>query len=191
MQTAALSGEPQVWNTQRFAQRSGLGELGSTMEYNHTHEHTHAVKMDDAQLLGDYLAATTAALTAYIRTLTEADLNRVIYTSWNPHVTCRVRLARALLTTPRSMCGQAAYAARILTPAAHEWGRAGVKNTRAAPGGSRLAPNRPGLATVSSLKKNALTALARTTLSGEQLDAVEPVPLLCAHRHRARHARCP
>lgn len=141
MQTAALSGEPQVWNTQRFAQRSGLGELGSTMEYNHTHEHAHAVKMDDAQLLGDYLAATTAA--------------------------------------------------HILTPAAHEWGRAGVKNTRAAPGGSRLAPNRPGLATVSSLKKNALTALARTTLSGEQLDAVEPVPLLCTHRHRARHARCP
>ena len=112
-QLAQLNGEPQVWHSQGFDARFDLGELGDTVGYGHTAEQAHAVVVEDAALLVEYLGATTAALSEYIAGLSEADLDEVIDTSWTPHVTRGVRLV-SMIDDAAQHVGQAAYAAGIL-----------------------------------------------------------------------------
>ena len=103
----------QVWHSQGFDARFNLGELGNTVGYGHTAEQARAVVVEDAALLVEYLGAATAALSEYIASLSEADLDDVIDTSWTPHVTRGVRLV-SMIDDAAQHVGQAAYAAGIL-----------------------------------------------------------------------------
>lgn len=122
-QLAQLNGEPQVWHSQGFNSRFNLGELGDTEGYGHTTEQAHAVVVEDAALLVEYLGAATAALSEYIVGLSEADLDDVIDTSWTPHVTRGVRLV-SMIDDAAQHVGQAAYAAGILAGGAGSGGEA-------------------------------------------------------------------
>ena len=114
---AQLNGESQVWHSQGFDSRFNLGELGDTVGYGHTAEQARAVVVEDAALLVEYLSATAAALSEYIASLSEADLDDAIDTSWTPHVTRGVRLV-SMIDDAAQHVGQAAYAAGILAGAA-------------------------------------------------------------------------
>ena len=116
MQLSALSGQPQVWETQGFRERfdlGELGELGDTMGYGHTAEQARSIVVEDSALLVEYLVATGEALAAYGQTLSEADLSEVIDRSWTPPVTRGVRLV-SMIDDAVQRVGQAAYAAGIL-----------------------------------------------------------------------------
>ena len=55
-----------------------------------------------------YLQAATDALVAYLRTLSDEDLDDVIDTSWDPPVTRGVRIA-SMIDDAAQHIGQAAY----------------------------------------------------------------------------------
>ncbi|GGA69850.1 hypothetical protein GCM10011490_20590 [Pseudoclavibacter endophyticus] len=107
-QLAPLSGADPVWSTQEFDQRFDLGPLGETHGYGHTPEQAHAIAVDDAALLLDYLGACFDALDAYLGTLDEAALDEVIDRNWQPPVTRGVRLI-SLIDDAAQHIAQAAY----------------------------------------------------------------------------------
>lgn len=67
-----------------------------------------------ATLLKDYYDAVHANTVAYIATLGDADLDRIVDTSWDPPVTLAVRLV-SVVEDDLQHAGQAAYARGILT----------------------------------------------------------------------------
>ena len=107
-QTAHLADSEQVWNTQDFAQRLNLGPAADSIGYGHTAEEARSIETDDADLLLAYLQASTDALVAYIRMLSDTDLDDVIDESWDPPVTRGVRIA-SIIDDAAQHIGQAAY----------------------------------------------------------------------------------
>ena len=61
--------------------------MGDSLGLGHTAEQAAQVRVDDQQLLIDYLTATLTAFLEYSQTLTEADLDEVIDEDWTPPVT--------------------------------------------------------------------------------------------------------
>lgn len=108
VQIEALGGQ-EVWKNQNFQQRFSLGETGDTVGYGHTPEQARSIIAGDPQLLLEYLEATILAYKNYVSTLTEADLDEVIDTNWNPPVTRGARLI-SIMTDASQHIGQAAYA---------------------------------------------------------------------------------
>lgn len=115
-QRADLSGTEQVWTAQGFRERFDLGELGDGIGYGHTPEQARAVRVTDASLLLEHLAAVTEELVAYLRTLAPEDLDEVIDESWDPPVTRGVRLV-SIVDDAAQHVGQAAYAVGALAAA--------------------------------------------------------------------------
>lgn len=109
-QLSALSGAAEVWTSQNYSERSGLGELGESLGLGHTPEQARAVVADGPDLLLGYLTAVTDALRSYVRTLGEDDLDTVIDENWDPPVTRGVRLV-SMIDDAVQHVGQAAYAA--------------------------------------------------------------------------------
>ena len=107
-QLAALRGVEQVWTAQGFDARFGLGEVGDQVGYGHTAEQARSIAVDDPELLIEHLEAVTDALTAYLETLTDDDLDDVIDEQWDPPVTRGVRLI-SLIDDAAQHVGQAAY----------------------------------------------------------------------------------
>lgn len=90
VQLSALTGAPEQWED--FRERFGLGEIGETFGYGHSPEQAAEIRVDDQQLLVDYLTATLNAFTEYVSTLSEAALDDIIDENWTPPVTRGVRL---------------------------------------------------------------------------------------------------
>jgi hypothetical protein len=109
-QLADLSGSQQVWHRDDVATRTGLADLGEAAGYGFTAEQARAVTARDVGVLLEYLDAVTEALIAYLRTLTEADLDQVIDENWDPPVTRGVRLV-SIIDDAAQHVGQAAYVA--------------------------------------------------------------------------------
>ena len=105
-QLADLSGEPEVWG--QFADRIGLGKAGEAVGYGHTSAQAHAIRVEKAGPLLDYLDAATEALTIYVRNLSDNELGAVIDETWNPPVTRGVRLV-SIIDDAAQHVGQAAY----------------------------------------------------------------------------------
>lgn len=112
VQLSDLTGDESMW--ERFRERFGLGDLGDSFGYGHTPEQAAEIKVEDQQLLVDYLEATLTALGRYVSELSEADLDEVIDESWTPPVTRGVRLV-SIIDDAAVHVGQAAYAAGSLT----------------------------------------------------------------------------
>ena len=107
-QLAALRGVEQVWTAQGFDARFGLGEVGDQVGYGHTADQARSITVDDPELLIEHLEAVTDALTAYLETLADDDLDDVIDEQWDPPVTRGVRLI-SLIDDAAQHVGQAAY----------------------------------------------------------------------------------
>lgn len=108
VQLADLTGEDQQW--ENFRERFDLGEIGDSVGLGHTPEQAAKVRVDDQQLLIDYLDATLTALKKYTDSLSEANLGEVIDNNWTPPVTRGARLI-SIIDDAVQHVGQAAYAA--------------------------------------------------------------------------------
>lgn len=90
VQLSDLTGRPEQWDG--FRDRFDLGEAGDGFGYGHTLEQAAEIRVDDQQLLVDYLEATLNAFTDYLETLSEDDFDEIIDENWTPAVTRGVRI---------------------------------------------------------------------------------------------------
>jgi uncharacterized damage-inducible protein DinB len=104
---ADLAGTGQRWLDGDWAERFGLPLDPSDTGYGHDPEQVALVTATARDLL-DYFEDVHTATLAFLDGLTEAGLDRVIDTRWNPPVTVRVRLIRVVADDLQHV-GQAAY----------------------------------------------------------------------------------
>jgi hypothetical protein len=109
---AGVSGLEQVWTAQDFVGRFGLPFAAEDIGYGHSSDEVGRVHAS-ADLLTEYLTAVHEQSVGYLATLTEADLDRVVDTHWDPPVTLGVRLV-SVVNDDAQHVGQAAYLRGLL-----------------------------------------------------------------------------
>lgn len=107
-QIAELSGDEQVWTADGWDKRFDLDRGADEFGLGDGPEQVALVRVNDAGVLRGYLDATVAATVAYLRGLSEADLDHVIDESWDPPVTRGVRIVSTIDDAAQHL-GQAAY----------------------------------------------------------------------------------
>ena len=112
---AAAFGVPQVWSAGGWATRFGLPTRSMETGYGHDRFQvaTIAGAVYSADLLGDYHEATYQQTVKLVSGVADADLERVIDTSWHPPVTLGVRLV-SVINDDMQHVGQAAFLRGIL-----------------------------------------------------------------------------
>ncbi|MDF9816982.1 DUF664 domain-containing protein [Streptomyces sp. SPB162] len=110
---ADLAGTEQVWIAQGWADRFQLPFSASATGYGHKGDDVAAVRVDSPELLLDYYDAVHAHTVAYVRGLSEADLDRVVDENWTPAVTQGVRLV-SVVSDDLQHAGQAAFIGGVL-----------------------------------------------------------------------------
>ncbi len=109
---AGVTQVEQVWTAggwaERFALPFGLMDTG----YEHGSADVAALQAD-AELLTAYHDAVFEQTSSYVKTLTDADLPRVVDESWDPPVTLGVRLI-SVIADDLEHVGQAAFVRGIL-----------------------------------------------------------------------------
>ena len=108
VQLADLSAAEQVWTTDGFDQRFGLGAAGDAVGYGHTAAEARRILVDDGAGLLDYVHASLAAVDDYLGTLSADDLDDIIDTQWDPPVTRGARLV-SIVDDAVQHLAQAAY----------------------------------------------------------------------------------
>ncbi|MEU3950471.1 DinB family protein [Streptomyces sp. NPDC029526] len=106
-------GLDQVWLSQGFQERFGLGLPRHDTGYGHTPAKVAKVRVGSPGLLTDYHDAVHAQTLAALRGLTAKDLERIVDERWDPPVTLGVRLV-SVLSDDLQHAGQAAYARGLL-----------------------------------------------------------------------------
>ena len=109
---SGAAGGPQVWTSRGWADRFALPFDVSDTGYGHDAGAVAAVRADAASLLG-YFEDVHAATMAFLATLGDGDLERVVDTHWDPPVTLGVRLV-SVIADDLQHVGQAAYVRGIL-----------------------------------------------------------------------------
>ncbi len=111
---AAAFGMPQVWSDGGWAARFGLPGSSDT-GYGHNTIQVAAVSEACAAsaLLADYHEAVYEQTIKLVSGITDADLDRVVDTSWRPPVTLGVRLV-SVLNDDAQHAGQAAFVRGIV-----------------------------------------------------------------------------
>lgn len=109
---ADLAGTEQVWTSEGFVDRFGLPFPPDAHGYGHTSEDVGQVRVAPAELV-EYHRAVRAATDRYLATVTAAELERVVDTSWDPPVTAAVRLV-SVIDDCAEHIGQAAYVKGLL-----------------------------------------------------------------------------
>jgi hypothetical protein len=106
-QIADVAGTEQVWFTQGWVDKFGLDLDPQDHGYGHTSEQVGKVRAS-GELLAAYLTAAHEATAAYLRTLGEDDLDRIVDDRWDPPVSLGVRLV-SIADDDAQHVGQAAY----------------------------------------------------------------------------------
>ena len=106
-QIAQVMGKEQVWTAGAWVDRFGLPFDPGATGYGQSPDDVGTVRTA-AELLADYYDAVHTRTINYLRTLTEADLARIVDTSWDPPVTLAVRLV-STLADDLQHAGQASY----------------------------------------------------------------------------------
>lgn len=104
---AGLRGGEQVWTAGGWSERFALPLDPSDTGYGHGPDDVAKVTADSALLLG-YFEEVHENTVAYLRTLSDADLEQVIDPSWDPPVTVGIRLV-SVIADDLQHVGQAAY----------------------------------------------------------------------------------
>jgi uncharacterized damage-inducible protein DinB len=110
---ADTAGTGQAWTEQGWAGRFALPFPPEATGYGHDTDEVAALGATSADLLSGYHDATYERTIAYVSTLTDADLPRVVDTRWNPPVTLAVRLI-SVVNDDLQHAGQAALLRGIL-----------------------------------------------------------------------------
>jgi len=105
---AGVAGTEQAWVADGWNDRFGLPFDAGAIGYGQSSDEVGRVQIDDPQLLIDYFDAVHARTLDYVAGLTDADLDRVVDTRWDPPVTLGVRLI-SVIEDDLQHVGQAAY----------------------------------------------------------------------------------
>jgi uncharacterized damage-inducible protein DinB len=106
------AGTQQAWTTGGWAERFGLPFSPDATGYGQSSEEVGAVRAD-GDLLRGYLDAVAEKSLAYVATLTDTDLDRIVDERWDPPVTLGVRLI-SVISDDLQHCGQAALIRGLL-----------------------------------------------------------------------------
>lgn len=109
---AHVAGTEQVWTSAGWAERFGLPLPVADTGYGHRRDQVAVVVAKPEDLLGYYDAVEQATL-AYVRGLSDEDLDRIVDERWDPPVTLGVRLV-SVIGDDVAHGGQAAYVRGIL-----------------------------------------------------------------------------
>lgn len=109
---AGLDGSEQVWTADGWVDRFALPLDPTDTGYGHGPEDVAAVTAADLLLLG-YFEDVHDKTLRFVRSLSEADLSRVVDTSWDPPVTVSIRLV-SVIADDLQHVGQAAYVRGML-----------------------------------------------------------------------------
>lgn len=104
---AGVAGTDQRWTADGWDARFALPFDRLETGYGQDAGQAGSVAVEPGLLLG-YFDDVHAATVEYVRGLLDADLDRVVDTRWDPHVTLGVRLV-SVLTDDLQHAGQAAY----------------------------------------------------------------------------------
>lgn len=110
---ADLAGVEQAWTSQRWAERFALPFDEADIGYGHTSEQVAAVRVESPELLTGYHDAVCEQTIAYVSTLDDDDLPRIIDRSWDPPVTLGMRLV-SVIGDDMQHAGQAEFIRGIL-----------------------------------------------------------------------------
>lgn len=116
-QIAPLAGAEQSWTVEGFADRFELSDVNlgtADIGLGQSRDDAWAVKVEETAegkaLLRDYVETVYDKFAAWVETLTEEDLARVIDEQWDPPVTVGVRVL-SVIDDATQHVGQAAYVA--------------------------------------------------------------------------------
>ena len=109
---AHVAGTEQVWTSAGWCDRFGLPFEPSEHGYGHSSDAVAAVRVP-ANLLTGYHDAVHDRTVEYLRTVSGADLDRVVDERWDPPVTLGVRLV-SLINDDTQHVGQAAFVRGLL-----------------------------------------------------------------------------
>jgi hypothetical protein len=110
---AGLRGSEQLWTAQGWIERFDLPFDASATGYGFTSKEVAACRVDPPDLLVAYHDAVHAETVAYLETVDEAELDRIVDTSWDPPVSAGVRIVSVVADTLQH-AGQAAYVRGVL-----------------------------------------------------------------------------
>ncbi len=105
---AGVAGTEQVWTSKGWVERFGLTFDPSDTGYGHSSEEVAAVQVKSPELLTGYHDAVYQETIRYVKGLADADLARIVDTSWDPPVTLGARLV-SVVSDGLQHAGQAAY----------------------------------------------------------------------------------
>jgi hypothetical protein len=114
---AGLAHRAQVWTSAGWAQRWNLPLDAGDTGYGHTARQVAALTGDAEMLLG-YFDAVHEMTLQFVRTVTDADLDRIVDRRWDPPVTMGARLV-SVLGHDFEQVAQAAYIRGILERRQH------------------------------------------------------------------------
>lgn len=104
---ANAAGSDQVWTAGGWVERFGLPFDSGDIGYGHTADEVAAVRVESGELLTGYFDAVHARTAAYVGSLSDADLDRIVDEGWDPPVTLGARLV-SVLNDDMQHAGQAA-----------------------------------------------------------------------------------
>lgn len=110
---ADLAGRRQVWIEDGFEARFGLGLDPADIGYGHSSEQVAVVRVDEPQLLLDYLGAVTERTNEYLAGVDADELDRIVDRRWDPPVTAGVRLV-SVIDDCMQHAGQARFIRGVL-----------------------------------------------------------------------------
>ncbi|NKX50921.1 DinB family protein [Arthrobacter deserti] len=110
---ADSAGTEQQWLAEDWVARFGLPLDPQDTGYGHNPDQVDQVRVRSAGLLRDYFDSVHAGTVRFLRSLDEADLDRIVDTRWDPPVTLGVRLV-SVVDDCLEHCGQAAYVKGML-----------------------------------------------------------------------------
>jgi uncharacterized damage-inducible protein DinB len=105
---AEVAETEQQWTAQGWADRFGLPFPPSSTGFGHTSDQVAAVHVESGDLLTGYYDAVHDATVAYVRSLSDDDLDRIVDQSWDPPVSLGVRLV-SVISDDLQHAGQAAF----------------------------------------------------------------------------------
>ncbi|MCS5717065.1 DinB family protein [Herbiconiux sp. CPCC 205763] len=111
---ADVAGTEQVWTAEGWFDRFGLPFAPDATGYAQSSAEVGQVAGISAELLIGYHEAVYASTVAYLHSLGDADLGRVVDHSWNPPVTLAVRLV-SVLSDDLQHAGQASFVRGLVT----------------------------------------------------------------------------
>ena len=110
---ADVAGRDQVWTSAGWVDRFNIPFDPRAHGYGHTSADVAAVQVESAELLTGYYDAVHDRTIEYVKSLRDADLDRIIDTRWDPPVTLGVRLV-SVIADDLQHAGQAALIRGIL-----------------------------------------------------------------------------